>query len=238
MKKDMTAGVERRRAPSGRIALRSSSRSAVPGSIGTVTGYAALYNSWSGDLGGFREIIRPGAFADAAKHSDTRALWNHDASIVLGRSRSGTLRMVETEVGLYVEIDLPSTQAGRDALELIERGDVAEMSFAFKLPGKDGDEWFTAEDGSLRREILRVGEIFDVSPVAFPAYAETTVSVRSLLEARGKNPDTYLKKRGGKPASYFQKRLRLLELEFEARGKGRPVSYYQKRLDSLFRLNP
>ena len=77
-----------------------------------------------------------------------------------------------------------------------------------------------------------------MSPVAFPAYAETTVSVRSLLEARGKNPDTYLKKRGGKPVSYFQKRLRLLELEFEARGKGRPVSYYQKRLDSLFRLNP
>lgn len=203
----MKGNVERRHyAHVSGLDVRSSGRRPI------ISGYAARFNSLSGDLGGFREIIRPGAFRSAIATSDIRALWNHDANMVLGRTKAGTLRVEETDGGLYVEIDPPDTAAGRDALEMIRRGDVTQMSFAFKLaPG--GDTWSKASDGTARREITRFAEVFDVSPVTYPAYADTEVSVRSLLEARGLNPDDYVKpKRKGKPVSYFQKRLYLASL--------------------------
>lgn len=148
-----------------------------------IVGYAARFNLWSVDLGGFREIIRPGAFADAIKESDIRALWNHNDDMVLGRNIANTLNVEEDSDGLPIEIFPPDTQAGRDAIVSIDRGDVTQMSFAFTV-AKGGDRWWEDEDG-YKREIIRYEKLYDVSPVTYPAYEDTRVSVRSLLESRG-----------------------------------------------------
>lgn len=147
-----------------------------------LVGYAIVYNSLSTDLGGFREIIKPGAAAKALQHSDVRALWNHDSNIVLGRSKSGTLRMKEDPHGLLVEIDLPNTTAADDLLESVRRGDVSQMSFGFQIaPG--GEQW-SREDGKQIRTITEFAYIFDVSPVTFAAYEATVVSARALKRAK------------------------------------------------------
>lgn len=141
-----------------------------------MSGYAAVFNSRSQDLGGFVEVIRPGAFARALD-MDVRALWNHDSNHVLGRTKNGTLRLREDEHGLYMEVDLPDTAMGRDVHEMVRRGDVDQMSFAFSV-NKGGEEW-RKEDGQQVRELLDVA-LYDVSPVTYPAYEATSVSARAL----------------------------------------------------------
>lgn len=139
-------------------------------------GHAAVFDSLSEDLGGFREKIAPGAFADAIQTDDVRALLNHDPNILLGRNRSKTLRLAEDQKGLAIEIDLPDTQAARDLSVLIARGDLTQMSFGFSVrPG--GQEWAKDDNGAAIRTLKKV-RLFDVSPVTFPAYAATDVAVR------------------------------------------------------------
>lgn len=140
-----------------------------------IRGHAAVFNQWSGDLGGFREQVAPGAFIESLDTDDVRALFNHDSAIVLGRNRSGTLRMHEDETGLAVEITPPDTASARDVVKLIERGDVTNMSFGFRTIQ---DRWATNE-GIDERTLLKV-RLFDVSPVTYPAYEQTDVSVRGL----------------------------------------------------------
>ena len=140
-----------------------------------IRGYAAVFNSLSQDLGGFREKIAPGAFADSL-NNDVRALIDHDPARILGRSKAGTLRMKEDEHGLAVEIDPPDTTTGRDVVASIKRGDLSEMSFGFRTIT---DSW-SKENGVQLRELRKV-DLFDVSVVAFPAYQETSVSVRALF---------------------------------------------------------
>jgi HK97 family phage prohead protease len=147
-------------------------------------GHAAVFGEYSEDLGGFREVIQKGAFARAVREDDVRALWNHESAMVLGRNTAGTLRLEEDDVGLLVEIDLPDTQAGRDALVSVERGDVSQMSFGFLLRDWAKDQkWGKDAEGDLVRTLLEV-ELFDVSPVTYPAYPQTDVAVRSLERAR------------------------------------------------------
>lgn len=149
-----------------------------------VHGHAAVFGELSEDLGGFREMIQAGAFADAIERDDVRALWNHDSSQVLGRNLAGTLRMAEDKVGLAIEIDLPDTQAGRDAAVSIERGDVTQMSFGFQILDWSKDQvWQNDDDGNLVRTILRAS-LFDVSPVTYPAYPQTDIAMRSLERAK------------------------------------------------------
>src|ERR1700678_1895575 len=99
----------------------------------TLTGYAAVYNSRSEDLGGFVETINPGAFTRALRDKqDVVALSEHDAKKgLLGRSSSGTLRLSEDSRGLRCEIDLPNTNLGNDIAESVSRGDIRGMSFGF-----------------------------------------------------------------------------------------------------------
>jgi len=140
----------------------------------TLSGYAAVFNRSSVDLGWFTEEIAPGAFTEALQQDDVRALVDHDSSRILGRTKSGTLRLSEDDVGLRMEVDLPDTTAGRDINESVKRGDVSGASFGFRV--KDAD-WET-KDGKDHRT-LRSVELFDVGPVTFPAYPDTAVAVRS-----------------------------------------------------------
>ncbi len=144
-----------------------------------LVGHAAVFNSLSEDLGGFREQILPGAFAEAIKTDDVRALFNHDSNFVLGRNVSGTLRLAEDVRGLAIEIDLPDTPTIRDLVAApIERGDVSQMSFGFSVrPG--GQDWAKNDDGHVVRSLKKV-RLYDVSPVTFPAYRSTDVAVREL----------------------------------------------------------
>lgn len=141
-----------------------------------IRGHAAVFGQLSEDLGGFREQILPGAFADAIQTDDVRALFNHDANFVLGRNRSSTLTMSEDARGLAIEINPPDTQLVRDlVLTPMERGDITQMSFAFSVrPG--GQDWAKDDSGQVVRTLKRV-RLYDVSPVTYPAYPQTDVSV-------------------------------------------------------------
>ena len=145
----------------------------------SLTGYAALFNSRSENLGGFTEVIAPGAFSRSLKsRADIKLLWNHETSAVMGSTRAGTLKLTEDEKGLRVEASLPNTTHGRDARELIKRGDVNGFSFGFSIPGKGGDAWNS--EGTERT--LRSVKLHEVSLTPFPAYTATngTASVRGL----------------------------------------------------------
>lgn len=145
-----------------------------------IVGHAAVFNTET-DIGGyFREKVAPGAFRDAIGRDDVRALFNHDPNFVLGRNKSGTLRMAEDDVGLAVEIDPPDTQIARDLLVSMERGDISQMSFGFMVRKQ---EWEEDDKGVVTRTLIEV-ELFDVSPVTYPAYPTTDVAVRSLADWR------------------------------------------------------
>ena len=145
----------------------------------TARGYAALFNTRANIGGFFTETIAPGAFAETLKSSDIRALIDHDSGRVIGRSTAGTLRLKEDATGLSVEIDLPDTSDGRDLAVQLERGDISGMSFGFRVTH---DEW--DETGDVPARTIRGVELFEVSAVAFPAYDDTSIALRSLDEAR------------------------------------------------------
>lgn len=122
----------------------------------------------------FTEVIAPGAFARAlADGRDVLALVDHDATRVLARTKSGTLKLSETADGLSFTIDLPATSLANDVLALAERGDLGGMSFGFRVP-TGGDSW----QGSKRT--LNAIDLVEVSVVqAFPAYDGTVIAARS-----------------------------------------------------------
>jgi HK97 family phage prohead protease len=173
-----------------------------------IVGYAAVFDSYSEDLGGFREIIRPGAFAAAlAASPDVRALIDHNPSLVLARTKSGTLTIVEDAKGLRFELTPPDTTAARDLMASMKRGDISGASFAFDV--RDfGDSWGKDEKGKWVRELKSVN-LYDVSVVTYPAYPATETALRSLQnhEAKAAPPaaavDTGTRRR----------RLQLLEKE-------------------------
>lgn len=150
--------------------------------IKKIVGHAAVFDELSQDLGGFREKIAPGAFSETINKDDIRALWNHDPNFVLGRNKSGTLALYEDEQGLAIEITPPDTQAARDLMVSMERGDVTQMSFGFKTIE---DTW-NNENGEEIRTLVKV-DIFDVSPVTYPAYTQTDVALRSLGDWKKSN---------------------------------------------------
>ena len=142
----------------------------------TLRGYAAVFNSPSQPLP-FIETIEPGAFRESLRsRNDIKLLWNHETGMVLGSTRSGTLKLYEDERGLYVEAQLPDTQAGRDAATLIKRGDVTGFSFGFRVPA-GGDVWVNNNERILKRV-----NIHEASLTAFPAYlgTEGTASIRAI----------------------------------------------------------
>ena len=143
----------------------------------TFVGYAAKFNVPSEPLP-FTERIAPGAFGKSLRQrsKDVRLYVNHNSDNVLASKRSGTLRMVEDEIGLRVEADLPNTTAANDLRELMRTGIVSTMSFGFTVP-RGGDKW--SGDGTERT--LTGINLHEVSVVTgFPAYPQTEAVVRSL----------------------------------------------------------
>lgn len=141
-----------------------------------IFGYAAVFDSPSLDLGGFVEYIMPGAFTEAIKTSDCRCLLNHDYNHLLGRSTAATLELVEDRVGLRFQCHLlhfdPLSYA---VARRIDRGDLSACSFAFS---DVDDKWELARrpGDTDKRFIVRVGKLYDVGPVVYPAYPKTTVA--------------------------------------------------------------
>lgn len=142
----------------------------------TIRGYAVVWNARSVFLWGFYEQFAPRAFGDPIE-GDIAALWSHDAASVLGRTRNNTLQISNDDTGVLFSITPPDTQAGRDAVALIRRGDVDSMSFGFNvLP--EGVDW-TITDRNEPLRIVRAAQLVEVSPVAFPAYPATSAAVRT-----------------------------------------------------------
>lgn len=147
-----------------------------------IKGYAARFNMYSETLYGyFREKIEPGAFANAIKTDDVRALFNHEAGIVLGRTPR-TLELREDDKGLWMEAEPPDTQAARDVLVLIDRRDVTGQSFSFDLDYEDeGAETWDYADGMVTRTIKKISRLWDVGPVTYPAYPDTDVAIAQRM---------------------------------------------------------
>jgi uncharacterized protein len=144
-----------------------------------IAGYAAKFNKRSEDLGGWIEVIAPSAFNMSKGVGWPRvvARYNHDPNMILGTIAGRTLTLTVDDVGLLYEVEPPRTRA--DVVELVERGDVSQSSFAFQLTGENSDEWDLTGDGMPRRTLLSV-RLIDVAPVWLPAYPDTTSGLRSL----------------------------------------------------------
>jgi hypothetical protein len=153
-------------------------------SIGTLSGYAAVFNSDSEDLGGYIERIRPGAFRETLASADVVALINHDHTLVVGRCSAGTLRLREDDTGLAYEIDLPDIQAARDLVVSRERGDLKSCSFGFDWPDPTDMEWYE-RDGQDLCDLVRIKALHEISVgVTFPAYEATTMGLRDRYQAQ------------------------------------------------------
>nr|WP_232817720.1 HK97 family phage prohead protease [Brachyspira hampsonii] len=150
-------------------------------------GYAIVYNSLSEPLYGdlFRERINRGAFTKSLLENDQVCLWGHDTRYVLGRKSSGTLILREDEKGLYFEVSMPNTTWARDLKESVDRGDIKQMSFGFKVVRDNwiDDKETLKEYGMPIREVEEI-TLHEISLVTFPAYTETNV--------RDQNNDAYI----------------------------------------------
>lgn len=140
-----------------------------------IVGHAAVFDV-IGDGGWFREKIAPGAFAKSILADDVRALINHDKNLVLGRNKAGTLALSEDDKGLLSEIDPPDTQYARDLAVSIGRGDITQMSFGFEIVA---EERIKGGKNELDLFVIREAKLWDVSPVTFPFYTQTDVSLHS-----------------------------------------------------------
>lgn len=152
----------------------------------TIEGIGIVYNSLSEDLGGFREIVKPGAVRNL-NTGDIRGRYNHD--MVLGRTKSGTLKVSDEAGGVRYLITPPNTANARHVVEAVRRGDVSGSSFAFRTIS---DNW-RKEEGQVIRELTAV-EISDIGPVDFPAYPATTAGVRAQ-EQDGEELRAYYQKK-------------------------------------------
>lgn len=146
-----------------------------------VSGHAAVFNQEADIAGLFRERIEPGAFRDAIGRDDVVFLVNHEG-LPLARTRSGTLRLEEDDIGLRMETELdPDDPDVRSIVGKMRRGDLDKMSFAF-IPERQ--EWDDTQDPPVRT--IQQASLFDVSVVTTPAYQGTDIGLRSLQQHRKK----------------------------------------------------
>ena len=140
-----------------------------------IEGYFSVFNSPYELWEGATEVIKPGAFSGCLSQ-DVRALINHDSTLVLGRTRAGTLTLKQDERGLWGSVKI--NREDGDAMNLyarVQRGDVDQCSFGFNIKR----ETFVDLGGDQYRwEIEEVDPLYEVSVCTFPAYQETSVAAR------------------------------------------------------------
>ncbi|USD68130.1 HK97 family phage prohead protease [Vibrio sp. SCSIO 43136] len=159
----------------------------------TIGGLGIVYNKRSEDLGGFVEIIRPGAAAGLLD-GDVRCFFNHNPNYILGRTAAGTLELRETDEGVEYVATPPDTQTVRDlVLEPISRGDVTGSSFIFRVSSEPGAEKWYEDNGVLVREIFKLASLKEIGPVSMPAYTDSTTAKRSLEEHQSSEARTIAK---------------------------------------------
>lgn len=141
-----------------------------------IVGYFAVFNSIYEIAPGMTESVAPGAFSRTLPGGDIRALTNHDTTLVLGRTKAGTLTLREDERGLYGEVEInPNDSDAVNLYERVKRGDVDQCSFGFEIVSEETD---FREDGSVHWTIKDV-DLYEVSVCTFPAYEQTGVSART-----------------------------------------------------------
>lgn len=139
---------------------------------------------------GATESIAPGAFTDSI-HGDVRALYNHNTDVVLGRTSAGTLQLEDRSEGLWGRITVnPKDSQAMNVYERIARGDIDGCSFGFDIEKQSTD---VREDGSVHWTIEKVNPLYEVSPVAFPAYEATSIHARDkdLEEIRSRQAEAW-----------------------------------------------
>ncbi len=148
----------------------------------SLVGYAATFGQESSDLGGFREIIMPGAFSRALREGqDVRCLRNHDPNFVLGRVKNGTLQLKEDSRGLQFRCELdPNNPEHVATHSSVSRGDVDACSFAFLAKSQEWSDQRDKEGALYAQRKLHDVDLQDTSVVTYPAYLTTSVSARSL----------------------------------------------------------
>ena len=129
------------------------------------------YRLWEGAV----ERIMPGAFDDVMS-DDVRGLFNHDPNFVLGRTKSGTMQIRERNDGLHYQIEASDSRQFQDVTAMMQRGDVDGSSFSFTIAD---EKWSRDEEGTEIREITAIKRLYDVGPVAFPAYEGSSSQARS-----------------------------------------------------------
>lgn len=150
-----------------------------------LTGRPIVYDART-DLGWYDEIIERGAL-DEADMRDVRFLVNHNTDMIpLARSRNNnansTMQMSIDEQGMLIRVDL-DTENNTEAKNLysaVQRSDISGMSFMFSV---DADKWDEPDSEHPTRTITKLGKIFEVSAVTFPAYEQTSISARGLSDA-------------------------------------------------------
>jgi len=144
-----------------------------------ITGYGAVFNSESRNLGGFVESIHPAAFDEVlSSNPDVIGVFNHDRNLLLGRTSNGTMKLTTDAYGLRYEITPNvNTSIGKDVTEWVKDRTVVGSSFAFAISKDKGDSWSTDSRGMRRREVRNIALLEDVGPVARPAYDSSSVVV-------------------------------------------------------------
>ena len=183
----------------------------------SIKGHAAIFNSLSHDLGGFKEKISPGSFQRSIRERhDVVALFNHSMDKVLGRVRAGTLDLSEDTTGLAFRVRLGNASYARDVLDSVERGDLDRCSFGFRVP-KNGDSWDYS--GGTKTRTLSDVNLIDVSVVTMPAYEATSVSARSMI-GDYERVGTYPRASIVAPSSLSVDELERLRLRLQLRHRG------------------
>ena len=151
----------------------------------SIEGYFAVFDSIYEIAPGMTESIAPGAF-DETLSDDIRALINHDTTLVLGRTKAGTLSLRTDNRGLWGHINInPNDSDAINIHERVKRRDVDQCSIGFDIIEEETE---FRDDGSIHWTI-RKAKLYEVSPCTFPAYEETSIA------ARAKERDDLLKRK-------------------------------------------
>lgn len=148
----------------------------------TFRGHAAVYDKLSHDLGGFREKLARGAFTDVLDgNPDVHFDWDHNTRYVFACTDNKTLELREDPMGLHVWARVAPVSYADDLRVLLERGDIKQMSFMFRVHPKGSDEWHENDQGEITRTINKIGELYDVTVCAQGAYPQTDAQLATRI---------------------------------------------------------